>query len=310
MNSLELLKRFTTYLRDELRCSPHTVSAYNLNVRQLLEYYTKKPLEDIDREDIRAYLADLYERNSPATVGRKLAALKKFFSFLKARGHLEVFPMDALRYPKAGRKLPRFLLEEEAAQLMTAPTGGDHVEVRDRAILELLYGSGLRVSELHGLDIGSVSFSEELLKVRGKGDKERLVPLGEVAAVVVTSYLKVRHRFAGKAGLDDKALILSVRGERLSVRSIQKIVRAMAEAVGITKRVSPHWLRHSYATHMLAQGGDLRLIQEMLGHESLSTTEKYLHTGIKELMEVYDRAHPHAKRRRRVELMEPGERDK
>jgi integrase/recombinase XerC len=222
-------------------------------------------------------------------VARKLAALRSCFRFLVRRGVLEGNPAREARSPRQPRRLVTFLPIDEATQLVDGRGVGGESRARDVAILELLYASGLRVSELAGLDLDDLDRTERTLRVLGKGRKERIVPYGDAAAGAL-------ERWLGKRGEASGAVFTNARGGRLTVRSIHTIVRRAARAAGITRRVSPHTLRHTFATHLLDGGADLRAIQELLGHSRLSTTQRYTHVGAEQLMKVYDRAHPRAQR--------------
>jgi len=243
-----------------------------------------------DQRAVRAWLAALHARGlQPASIGRKLAAARSCFRFLVRRGRLETNPARELRGPRLPRRLVSFLPIDEATQLVSGrAVGGSHRE-RDVAILELLYASGLRVSELTGLDLEALDRSERTVRVLGKGRKERIVPYGGQAARAVEAWLARRSEADGP-------LFTNGQGRRLTVRSIHTIVGRAARAAGIARRVSPHTLRHTFATHLLDGGADLRAIQELLGHRRLSTTQRYTHVGADQLMRVYDAAHPRAKR--------------
>ncbi|HSF05521.1 MAG TPA: tyrosine-type recombinase/integrase, partial [Methylomirabilota bacterium] len=234
----------------------------------------------------RAWLMHLHGLGlQPASVARKLAALRSWLRFLVRRGTLSGNPAAEVRGPRLGRKLAAFLPIDESQALLD----GGSAPARDRAVLELLYASGLRVSELAGLDLDDADFTRRTVRVLGKGGKEREVPFGARAAAALDAYLRVR-------GHDGGPLFLGRRTRRLGVRSIFEIVRRQARAVGIARRVTPHTLRHTFATHLLDRGADLRMIQELLGHSRLSTTQRYTHVSATQLMRIYDRAHPRARR--------------
>jgi integrase/recombinase XerC len=239
---------------------------------------------------IRAWLAALHARGlAPASVARKLAAVRSCYRFLVRRGVIEGNPAREARSPRQPRRLVSFLPIDEATQLVDGKAIGGRSRARDLAILELLYASGLRVSELAGLDLDDVDRGERAVRVLGKGSKERIVPYGGAASRALESWLGERGEARGP-------LFTNARGGRLTVRSVHTIVRRSARAAGITRRVSPHTLRHTFATHLLEGGADLRAIQELLGHSRLSTTQRYTHVGAEQLMKVYDRAHPRAQR--------------
>ena len=225
-----------------------------------------------------------------ASVGRKVAAIKTFFAYLNNRHDFLGNPAALLRAPRNQRHLPVYLEEEEVDQLLNIDSSEeDELKLRDRAILELMYACGLRVSEVVGLDVGNLRFVDAVVRVMGKGRKERLVPLGRVAAKVLKKYLAKRQKADAGAG---EAVFLNARGGRLSARSVSTLVKKYGLVTGLQKPLTPHAVRHSFATHLLQNGADLRVIQELLGHSSLSTTQRYTHVDVKRLLEVYDKAHP------------------
>ncbi len=281
---------FLRHLAVERDASPHTVRAYRRDLADFAAFLAARG-EDVGRADaraVRAWLAALHARRlEPASVSRKLAAVRSWFRFLVRRGEVERNPAREVRGPRAARKLVSFLPIPEAATLLDrrGPSGG--WRERDDALLELLYASGLRVAELAALDLDAVDRQEQTVRVLGKGRKERIVPYGTAAARALQGWLSRRGEAAG-------ALFVNRRGGRLSVRSIHATVRRGARAAGLTRRVTPHTLRHSFATHLLDRGADLRTIQELLGHSRLSTTQRYTHVAADQLLKVYDRAHPRA----------------
>jgi integrase/recombinase XerC len=252
----------------------------------------------VDVMAIREYLAQLYGKNAPSSIGRKLASLRELFKFLKRRSLCSDNPAAHTRTPRIRRPLPRFLSVDEAVALVEMDTGDTPAAKRDAAIVETLYGGGLRVSELTNLDLDSVELESGLARVAGKGGKERIVPIGKAAINAIIAYQQVRHLIVrkGRKG-DERALFLNRDGGRLSARSVQRMVRRRGLTLGTRESVHPHGLRHSFATHLLDGGADLRTIQELLGHASLSTTQTYTHISIDGLMRVYDKAHPLARRK-------------
>lgn len=295
------IESFKRHLKDEMNYSPHTIRNY---ISDLLQYErflsgSDSSSHDISREvdhlSIRRYLAALHGKNSRSSVGRKLASLRSFYRFLVREGLLKNNPFEGIATPRAEKRLPRFFSVDDIFRLMDAPKGGNPAIARDRAILELLYSSGLRVSELVNLNLNEVDLSGGMVRVLGKGRKERLIPVGSKALEAVRDYLKCT-RFSGHV-TEEKALFLNLRGGRLTARSVARIVEKYLIRAGVAGRGSPHTLRHSFATHLLDAGADLRGIQELLGHASLSTTQKYTHISTDKLMEVYDKAHPRAKKR-------------
>jgi len=280
---------FLRYLTVERDASAHTIRSYRADLEQFRAFLAAAPggssFADADSRTIRAYLAALHARGLDRTsISRKLAAIRSCFRFLARRGAVRRNPARQVSSPRLGRKLVSFLPIDESDTLLDDTTGTR----RDRAILELLYASGLRVSELAGLDLDDVDRDASTVRVLGKGRKERIVPFGEAAARALEAHLTQRGGAPGP-------LFRNARGGRLGVRSLHAIVRARARAVGITRRVSPHTLRHTFATHMLDAGADLRLIQDLLGHSRLSTTQRYTHVSTDQLMRVYDAAHPRSK---------------
>lgn len=285
------LAAFLRHLAAEKQVSPHTLRSYRSDLLQFCAFLGAEAPDDglraADARLLRAYLASLYSRGlDPASIGRKLAAVRSWFRFLVRRGVLDGNPAADVRGPRLGRKLVSFLPIDEMAELMETRNVTD----RDRAVLELLYATGLRVSELAGLDLDDVDREERTVRVLGKGRKERIVPYGVGAAIALEAHLARRGPTAGP-------LFLNARGRRLGVRSLFTIVRSRARGAGITRPVSPHTLRHTFATHLLDAGADLRMIQELLGHSRLSTTQRYTHVGSEQLMRVYDAAHPRARSR-------------
>jgi len=287
------LNAFLRHLSLEKDASPHTLRSYRTDLLEFAQYAGKGDpstwLGDVDTRAIRGYLAHLHARSLDATtIARKLAAVRSWFRFLVRRGVLERNVAREVRGPRPPRKLVSFLPIDEATALMDAKARGGAARARDTLVLELLYATGLRVSELSGLDLDDVDRSQQTVRVLGKGRKERIVPYGSRAAGALTAYLESRGSAAGP-------LFANRRGGRLTVRSLHTIVRRCAASTGITRRVSPHTLRHTFATHLLDAGADLRVIQELLGHSRLSTTQRYTHVGTDQLMRVYDAAHPRAR---------------
>jgi integrase/recombinase XerC len=281
--------------------SEHTISNYERDLRQFAEHLVeqKARLEIVDHIFIRDYLSRLYDRKlKKSSVARKLACLKSFFKLMVREGRLKSNPAELVSSPKLPQLLPALLQENEAATLVQLPQGGTLKDLRDRAILELLYASGLRVSELVGLNDHQIDMPQQLVKVLGKGKKERIVPFGKFAAAAVTEYVVERDRLGlGQVEASGvRPLFVSVNGIRLSSRDVQRLVERFRLNLSAARRITPHTLRHSFATHLLERGADLRSIQEMLGHSSLSTTQKYTHVSLQHLKSEYDKAHPKAKK--------------
>jgi integrase/recombinase XerC len=299
----ELIERFIHYLQFERNASQHTLRNYRSDLLQfqtfLAEGENPVSIEGVDALKIRSFLAFLFEHErEKSSAARKLAAIRSFFKFLHREGVLAQNAAAGVSTPKQAKKLPRIMTEEETNNLLDnvareSEVGGPGF-VRDRAILELLYASGLRVSELVGLDLRSINLAESVLVARGKGRKERMVPFGSKAKNALVNYLAVREKLLREAKTASPALFLNTRGKRLTTRSIHRIVKHYVRMYGPKINVSPHGLRHAFASHLLAEGADLRAIQEMLGHASLSTTQKYTQVSIQRLIEVYDKTHPKA----------------
>jgi len=289
---------YLEHLAHERRCAAKTVETYARSLDEFAAFLEVRGAADdvarVDAAAVRAYVAGLYGANGSATQGRKLAALRGLFSFLRRRGLQESNPAQAVRSPRLKRRLPRFVTVDEAARLVEAGGGDDPAELRDTAVAEILYGSGLRVSEVVGLDLGAVDREARLVRVAGKGGKERIVPLGRKAAEALDAYLPRRREVVTVRGRapHPTALFMNRSGGRLSVRAVQRMTRRRGLDTGARESVNPHALRHSCATHLLDAGADLRVIQELLGHASLSTTQRYTHVCIDGLMKVYDKAHP------------------
>jgi integrase/recombinase XerC len=292
------IDRFCCYLEIERNLSVHTLRAYRHDLLEFLRFVKSQTDTDAgpvapERVDVlllRRYLARLHKRNCRTTIGRKLSAIRSFFRYLVRQGALQVNPAETVATPRRERYLPKVLTVDEMFALIQAAASDEPLTVRDRAILELFYSSGLRVGELAALDVGHVDLAEGLVRVRGKGDKERIVPVGRMARQALDRYLVARG-----APRQDHPLFLNYRGERLSARSIERNLKKWLLHAGILKDASPHALRHSFATHLLDGGADLRAIQELLGHASLSTTQKYTQVSLDRLMDVYDRAHPRSR---------------
>ncbi len=285
-----LVSRFMTFLEAEKNASSHTITNYSVDLQSFFNFFKDTEIEKIDYLEIRRYLAFLSEKDfSKSTISRKLASLRSFFKFLTRENLVKENPAVNIATPKKDKKLPIYLEEQEISNLLEAPSKNTKIEKRDKSILELLYSSGIRVSELVGLNIEDVDFLGEVLKVRGKGKKERMVPVGSKALDAMKDYINKR---------DDQselgALFLNKGKTRLTDRSVRRIVLKYARRISLAKEISPHVLRHSFATHMLDRGADLRSVQELLGHQNLSTTQIYTHVSTKRLKESYEQAHPRA----------------
>jgi integrase/recombinase XerC len=280
--------------------SEHTLSAYESDIRDFEKFINlrKAAFESIDHIFIRDFLGHLYERKLQKTsIARKLACLRSFFQFLIRDGRRKTNPAELISSPRLPKKLPSYLPEDEAVRVVEMPKGITLKPLRDHAILELLYASGLRVRELVGLNDENLDMPQQLVRVFGKGRKQRIVPFGEFAARALSGYLTERETTGLSQPEDDgrTPLFISVRGHRLSARDVQKLVESTRMQLPSGRRLTAHTLRHSFATHLLERGADLRAIQELLGHSSLATTQKYTHVSLDHLRAEYDKAHPKAK---------------
>jgi integrase/recombinase XerC len=293
------IERFAAHLATEKRASSHTLRAYLADLSQYAAFLAAEGATIVPSSPalVRGFVARAAAAAGAASLGRKLSTLRSFYGFLVREGLAPGNPARAVSSPKRPKRLPTVLPEEEAAALVESPaTSSAPLALRDRAFLELLYGSGLRVSELTGLAVADVDLAQRLVRVLGKRRKERILPFGSAAAEALRRYLADgRPALAASRRAQGAALFLNHRGGRLSARSVARRLSRWVLAAGLPRHVHPHVLRHSFATHLLGNGADLRGIQELLGHASLSTTQRYTHVDWKRLAEVYDRSHPKAK---------------
>jgi len=320
-----VIREFLSYLKFEKRFSEHTAKCYGADLAQFAEFVVQRASEGsaaavppaqpvqtatavatpakatvdhlllgVDVSTVRSYLAFLNERQySKATIARKLATLRSFYKFLVKRNKIASNPVSSVRTPKQEKKLPRFLEYEEVKRLLETPPMDNWLGARDRAILETLYSTGIRVSELVALNMDDVDFLGEVVHIRGKGKKERIAPISSSALRVIQHYIEFRNRRAqSNPDFDSKVLFVNKHGKRLSTRSVRRKMDKYLRMAGLDPAISPHTLRHSFATHMLNNGADLRSVQELLGHQSLSTTQVYTHLTTSKLKEVYQNAHP------------------
>jgi integrase/recombinase XerC len=323
MIDLPLITKFITYLEVERNVSAHTIRSYSADLTQFCQFLCaarsagaaaaelsaeklpppeelsagalQKSLPAVTAVEVRSYLAMMRNSNySKATVARKLATLRSFYKYLARMGEVTASPVTAIRTPRQDKRLPKCLDVSQVEALLGAPDTSNMLGARDRAILETIYSAGLRISELVGLNLEDLDEFSEALRIRGKGKKERLAPLGSKAVASIQAYMGKRNGKCDGGGRG--ALFVNKSGNRLSERSIRRKLDGYLQTAGIPIHISPHTLRHSFATHMLNAGADLRSVQEMLGHESLSTTQIYTHLTTTRLKEVYDKAHPMAKR--------------
>jgi integrase/recombinase XerC len=331
MEDSTIVQEFLNYLKYEKRFSQHTAKCYEADLHQFGEFLIdssgcSSPNDDpislhsnksggagqatavatqtdvkvdqlllaVETAAVRTYLAFLNEKQySKATVARKLATLRSFYKFLVKRSQLDSNPVAAVRTPKQDKKLPKFLEYDEVKKLLETPPMNNWLGARDRAILETLYSTGIRVSELVALNMDDVDFLGEVVHIRGKGKKERITPIGASALQVIQHYMEFRNKRAQSGrNFDSKVLFVNKHGRRLSTRSVRRKMDKYLKMAGLDPEISPHTLRHSFATHMLNNGADLRSVQELLGHQSLSTTQVYTHLTTRKLKEVYEDAHP------------------
>lgn len=312
---VEQIESFEGYLRDQRRASPNTLRAYGRDLHELYAYASENelPLDaaQLDVGMLRAFLAHTARRCSAATLARKVAAVRAFYRFLKRRGMIERDSGTLLRAPKVPKPLPMVLGVDDAASVVTEPSAGAATKalaLRDRALLELLYGAGARVAEIASLSVERLDLEQRTVRVHGKGDKERVLPLGAQAEEALSAYLAVRSELRNpRTGKQDAcALFLGRYGTTLGVRQIRALVKRYGVRALGHADVHPHALRHSCATHLLDAGADLRGIQELLGHASISTTQRYTHVSVDRLLEVYARAHPLARAHSLAEAKKPG----
>ncbi len=329
MEESTIIRKFLDYLKFEKRFSEHTAKCYGADLSQFGEFLIgtsdagHQPADEpislaqhqagpatavatqatlkVDQlllstqtDTVRTYLAFLNEKQySKATIARKLATLRSFYKFLVKRSQVSSNPVVAVRTPKQEKKLPRFLEYEEVKKLLDTPPVSSWLGARDRAILETLYSTGIRVSELVALNMDDIDFLGEVVHIRGKGKKERIAPIGSSALQVIQHYMEYRNKRAqSNSNFDSKVLFVNKHGRRLSTRSVRRKMDKYLKMAGLDPAISPHTLRHSFATHMLNNGADLRSVQELLGHQSLSTTQIYTHLTTSKLKDVYKNAHP------------------
>ena len=290
------VERFLIHLDRERNASPHTIRAYGEDVAQFVTYLGEQSgreprPQDADHLSVRGFLAALHAGGiRRVSAARKLASLRTFFRYLCREGILDRNPASAILSPRLERRIPSHLEEEETDVLLDIP-GADDASVRARALLELLYATGIRCAELVGLDLPEVDLDARMVRVLGKGRKERVVPFGTRARDAVIAYLPARARALPRS----EALFVNRRGGRLTDRSVRAILGARVRQVALAKRISPHSLRHSFATHLLGRGADLRTIQELMGHASLSTTQRYTHVDMRRILDIYSKSHPRAR---------------
>lgn len=286
------INKFSTYLSIEKNASSHTILNYKHDLEEFLKFAEGRDISGVDYLFIRKFLMDMTSRGlAKKSIARKLSALRSFFKFLYRDGYIRVNPVSGISTPKLDKKLPVFLDEDKTAKLVTAPLKKDFRSLRDKAILETLYSAGLRVSELVNIDERDIDFISGLVKVLGKGRSQRLAPVGDKAIQAIREYMLARDL---KGWQNARPLFLNKSGKKITDSSVRRIVDKYIKAAAISERISPHSLRHSFATHLLNRGADLRSVQELLGHKNLSTTQIYTHVSKERLKSVYDKAHPRA----------------
>jgi len=294
---------FLQYLKIERNCSPLTIKSYGEDFASVLEYFRDfaggvPAVGDVGVAALRGYVTYMHQcEYSRSTMARRLACLRSFFRYCCREKLAATNPAKALRTPRAGRRLPHFLSTEQAAQLLEAPPANQPMGLRDRAILETLYSAGLRVAELASLNVEDWDRDADILRVTGKGRKERVAPVGRYAALALSRWLEVRSPDPTAPALQQGAMFLNKRGRRLTTRSVGRLLEKYIQQTGLDRLTTPHTLRHSFATHLLDGGADLRSVQELLGHKSLTTTQIYTHVSTTRMRETYEKAHPHAARR-------------
>lgn len=282
---------FLDYLKNNRNVSHHTLRSYHADLDQFAVFFKERQPSQITHQDIRMFLSALLNRRlQKSSLARKLSAIRAFFKYLRKNGIVSSDPARLVATPRQSKRLPHALTVDDAFRLVANPSAHTLQSLRDRAVLETLYSTGIRASELVGINHTDINRSDMLVRIRGKGRKERIVPIGLKALNAIDAYLRARSDEFGEA------LFTGPSGKRLTVRTVQRIVETCRKNLGISEKASPHTLRHSFATHLLESGADLRSIQELLGHASLSTTQRYTHLNLDALMDVYDRAHPRARR--------------
>jgi len=293
-----LKAEFLDHLRWGRRLSPHTLRAYEGDLERFIEFLggEGRLREPVDILTVRRYLALLHSKNyEKSSTARSLACLRTFYEYQLRLGRIETNPLKLVRTPKPDQKLPTFLGEAEIRRLFEGVSGPPFQATRDRALLEILYGGGLRVSEACGLNRANLYQNGGYVRVIGKGNKERIAPIGPPALAAIEAYLPLREQRLAEAGRDSPALFINRWGTRLDVRSVRRSLERIGREAGLERRLTPHTLRHSFATHLLDRGADLRSVQELLGHAHLSTTQIYTHVTTHRMKEVYDRTHPRAR---------------
>jgi integrase/recombinase XerC len=288
MKKQEAVSNFLKYIKIEKNFSENTIINYENDLKQFFNFVSKEEINEIQNVDIREFIVHLSSKKySKSSVERKIGTLKSFFNYLKKEGILKVNPAENISFPKKDKKLPRFLEIDEINYFLDSIKGNNIEDIRDKAILETLYSTGIRVSELVNLNVQDIDFQNSLVKVLGKGGKERIVPIGSKALDSIKNYINNKK-------FNSEALFVNKKGKRINVRTIRYILNKWIIRCGLSKHISPHSIRHSFATHLLNKGADLRSVQELLGHSNLATTQIYTHVTTERLKEVYSKSHPRA----------------
>jgi integrase/recombinase XerC len=299
MNIDKAITQFHDFLKNEKNVSNHTLKSYMNDLNDLFDFLENENItniKDVDFFILRGFVTTLFDRElAKSTIERKIACLKSFFNFLSKKEIIKSSPAKMLKFPKKEKKLFNVFNIDDILNLLELPDKSEPAGMRDALILELLYGTGIRVSELVGINIPDIDFSGQRVRIRGKGKKERILPLADLHIKMINKYLKTREKICPGYIIKGDFLLINKLGTRLSDRSVRRIIEKYLKQAGLPLDFSPHSFRHSFATHLLEGGADLRVIQSLLGHSSLSTTQKYTHLNLTELLRVYDKTHPKAK---------------
>jgi integrase/recombinase XerC len=298
MNIDKAVEVFLKFMTQEKGASEHTIKNYSRDLADLCEYLEESGINEISEADffaLRGFVAMLFDKGlAKSTIERKIACIKSFFAYLQKKNHTDDNPAKLLKFPKKEQKAFKVFNIDSVIALLEAPDDSKPAGVRDRLLLELMYGTGVRVSELVGLNVSDIDFGGLRILVRGKGKKERIVPIADIHIDMINEYLDIKHEICNGHLPDNEVLFINKYGSRLTDRSVRRAVEKYLKIAGLPMDFSPHSFRHSYATHLLEGGADLRTIQQLLGHESLTTTQKYTHMNLTELLRVYDKTHPKA----------------
>jgi len=286
----EIAKEFLSYLEYEKNYSPHTIRAYRTDIKEFIKFIDKSGYELADHHALRAYIVEKYKGVRRTSLSRKISSIKSFYGFMKKRGHIERNPAHLIRNPRTEKLLPKFFTLDEIFHFLDSIPDKTLLDKRNKALFELLYSTGIRAQEALNMNVEDIHIEGMWVRVKGKGGKERIVPFGEKAKEAILEYLDERGKRFGFTKKDP--LFINKRGGRLSYRGLHNVMRNLRLRSGIHENLALHGIRHSFATHMLDSGADIRFIQELLGHSKLSTTQRYTHISIDRLIEVYDKAHP------------------